>query len=402
MAEKSPGCAGTITMRAMPSSSARAQACSGPPPPNATSVKSRGSRPRSTVTMRSTLAIASSTSVTMPAAVASTVNRERAAPASRRRHAARAASIANAAAEQVMRIEPAEHDVRVGDGRAIRLAVARRARVGTRRERTDAQRAAVVDPRDRAAARTDFGQVDERKAHGIPAALHGASAVRSARQPRIRRRPARCRRRSSPAFAVVPPMSNESSRFALRARPSAAVAIAPLAGPLSTIAAGRVREPAARPPCRRRCASRRAARRCRRSLNARGKLFEVALDDRREHGVDDRRRASARIRGTPDRPRDDRVTRSVRAAPRSTHRRAPLVRVVCIGVQQADRNCCDVACAQLVANVLDRSRRRAARAPCRDSRYVRARSADLRARRAGAGARRTDYRLRCGSGGRFR
>ncbi len=59
-------------MRATPMSAATAQACSGPPPPNASSVKSRGSCPRSTDTIRSTLAISASTSATIPAAVRST------------------------------------------------------------------------------------------------------------------------------------------------------------------------------------------------------------------------------------------------------------------------------------------------------------------------------------------
>ena len=42
-----------------------------------------------------------------------------------------------------------------------------------------------------------------------------------------------------PAFAVVPPMSNESTFATPIAAPTAAAAITPLAGPLSTSVAGR-------------------------------------------------------------------------------------------------------------------------------------------------------------------
>ena len=50
-AQRTPGLGGT-RMRDMPSSSARAQPWSGPAPPKGTSVKSRGSCPRSTETTR--------------------------------------------------------------------------------------------------------------------------------------------------------------------------------------------------------------------------------------------------------------------------------------------------------------------------------------------------------------
>jgi hypothetical protein len=50
-AHSTPGAGGTST-RSMPSSSASAQPCSGPAPPNGTRVKSRGSCPRSTDTTR--------------------------------------------------------------------------------------------------------------------------------------------------------------------------------------------------------------------------------------------------------------------------------------------------------------------------------------------------------------
>src|SRR5882672_8703433 len=58
---------GTITLRT-PSSRAKTPACAGPAPPKANSTKSRGSKPFSTVTLRITSAICSSTMRQMPAA----------------------------------------------------------------------------------------------------------------------------------------------------------------------------------------------------------------------------------------------------------------------------------------------------------------------------------------------
>ena len=48
-AEKRPGCNG-MTIRVIPSSSAKSQACNGPAPPKLISVYSLGSRPRSMLT----------------------------------------------------------------------------------------------------------------------------------------------------------------------------------------------------------------------------------------------------------------------------------------------------------------------------------------------------------------
>ena len=131
--------------------------------------------------MRSTFAISASTSATIPAAARSTspptgaatdaIARARALGVDRKR-----------AAEQRARVRAPQHDVRVGDGGPVAGAVARRPGIGARGERPDAQRARRVDPRDRAAARADFGEVDERKAHRIAAALDGAAAVRRARR----------------------------------------------------------------------------------------------------------------------------------------------------------------------------------------------------------------------------
>ena len=73
-AHSTPGDGGTITGQA-PVSLPSALACSGPAPPNATSAKSRGSKPCWTLTSRSPPSMFSLTMSTMPAAAASAVGR---------------------------------------------------------------------------------------------------------------------------------------------------------------------------------------------------------------------------------------------------------------------------------------------------------------------------------------
>ena len=91
-----------------------------------------------------------------PVATAIRVDRRRA------RHRRRAAS----AAEEVVGVDAAEHDVRVGDGRlGAALAVADGRGVGARALRADAQRAARVEPGDRAAAGADREDLDHRREH---------------------------------------------------------------------------------------------------------------------------------------------------------------------------------------------------------------------------------------------
>ena len=85
-AENTPARGGTTTAR-MPSSSAIAHAWSGPAPPNATSARSRGSTPCSTVTTRTARSIAASTTATTPSAV--TPARGQRGARRRRRRAAR-------------------------------------------------------------------------------------------------------------------------------------------------------------------------------------------------------------------------------------------------------------------------------------------------------------------------
>ena len=75
------------------------------------------------------------------------------------------------AAQEERRIEPAQHEVRVGDGRgSAAQAVTRRPRSGPRAARPDAKRAPRVDPRLATPARTDLHQIDHRSTHRIAAA----------------------------------------------------------------------------------------------------------------------------------------------------------------------------------------------------------------------------------------
>ena len=67
------------------------------------------------------------------------------------------------AADQLRRVDVAEHDIGVCDGRlAAALVVADRARRRAGAHRPDLQRAAAVDPQDRAAAGADLGKIDRR------------------------------------------------------------------------------------------------------------------------------------------------------------------------------------------------------------------------------------------------
>ncbi len=76
------------------------------------------------------------------------------------------------AAEEVVGIEIAEHEVGVGDGRAgAALAVAGRTRHRAGALRPDMQDAAGIDPRDRAAAGADAGDVEAVQRDAVAADL---------------------------------------------------------------------------------------------------------------------------------------------------------------------------------------------------------------------------------------
>ena len=73
------------------------------------------------------------------------------------------------AAQEEAGVEPAEHDVGVGDRRLrAAAAVGRRPRIRARALRADLQEAAGIDPADRAAARADGARRNALHAHGQP------------------------------------------------------------------------------------------------------------------------------------------------------------------------------------------------------------------------------------------
>ena len=147
----------------MPSSSASAHACSPPAPPNATSANSRGSSPRSTEITRSARPISALATRTTPSAVSS-ASRSSSLPSVSSACLRALGRQRQLAAELGAVAEVAEQQVGVGHRRLLAaLAVGGRARVGARRARADAQRAARIGPRDRAAAGADRVDVDHRQ-----------------------------------------------------------------------------------------------------------------------------------------------------------------------------------------------------------------------------------------------
>ena len=88
------------------------------------------------------------------------------------------------AAEEIVRVEPAEHHIGVGDGRlGAAAAIADRAGIGAGALRADLERADVVDPGDRAAAGADLDHVDHRQHHRMAAGI--AADVIAGRQRRL-------------------------------------------------------------------------------------------------------------------------------------------------------------------------------------------------------------------------
>src|SRR5712691_3457735 len=131
---------GTITF-CTPSSRANTPACAGPAPPKANSTKSRGSKPFSTVVLRMMSAILNSAILAMP--LAASMSERPSAEAVRCTESTAFFFFVNdtATAEKVVRVDRAEHDVRVGDRRdRAALAVARGSGIGARRLRADRQR----------------------------------------------------------------------------------------------------------------------------------------------------------------------------------------------------------------------------------------------------------------------
>ena len=88
------------------------------------------------------------------------------------------------AAEEIVRVEPAEHHIGVGDGRlGAAAAIADRPRIGARALRSHFERADVVAPRNRAAAGADLDHVDHRQHHRMAAGI--AADVIARRQRRL-------------------------------------------------------------------------------------------------------------------------------------------------------------------------------------------------------------------------
>ena len=171
-AEKWPG-AGGITVRATPSSRASSAACSGPAPPNATNVKSRGSCPRRSVTSRSACDICATTVAEDASGRRRGVHAHP--PAEPRQASMRRVDVErHRAAEEVRGIEPTGDQVRVGErGLLAASAVARRAGFGARAPGTDVEATGIVHPRDRAAARPDLDDLDDRRLDRIAGARRG-------------------------------------------------------------------------------------------------------------------------------------------------------------------------------------------------------------------------------------
>ena len=156
----------------MPSSSASAHAWSGPAPPNATSAKSRGSRPCSTETTRSARIISAfTTSIT--------------ASGSRSPSARRGGRAVELDAAGKRRGQPTEEEVRVGHGRARR----RHARSRPGRDRRPRSRGRRGARRPRPAARSS-------RRPRRPCARRASGGGREGRRPRARARAAPRRRRS--------------------------------------------------------------------------------------------------------------------------------------------------------------------------------------------------------------
>jgi hypothetical protein len=252
---------------------------------------------------------------------------------------------AELAAEEVAGIEPAEHEVGVRHRRlGAAPAVADRAGLGARAPRADAQQAAGVDPRDRAAAGADLDEVDHRRPHRIAREREAADAGG-----RVAAHEVVLRHRRLPA----PDQPDLRGRAAHVEREQVAAAdhAAEVRG--GDHAGGRARlDHEHRPPPSGRRAEDAAARlhheQLRLDTGVREPLLdplEVALDDGPDDGVDHRRRCAqvlAELRRHLGGERDRHAGQLLgedRADPQ-------LVLRVDVGVQQADRDRLDLLASQ--------------------------------------------------------
>ena len=155
-------------MRSMPSFSASRLACSGAAPPNATSVRSAIATPRSTACTRAAFAMFSSTiSATRNGRLlgrhAGELRARRPAASAR---SALAASIGDLAAGEARRVDLADGEVGVRDGRlGAAAAVAGGSRLGAGAVGPDQDALQGIDAGDRAAAGADLHHLDDGDAH---------------------------------------------------------------------------------------------------------------------------------------------------------------------------------------------------------------------------------------------
>ena len=164
-AEVMPGKRGTSAHR-NPISRISAPTCSAPPPPNGIATNFAGSWPRSIDTSRMAPAMRASATRTIAAAASSTSSPS-GSPTCVGDRALRGLDVERFRVRRraACRIDAAEHDLRVGQGRTrVALAVAGRPRHRAGAFRADLQQSAAVDPRDRAAAGADRGDLDHRRA----------------------------------------------------------------------------------------------------------------------------------------------------------------------------------------------------------------------------------------------
>ena len=184
-----------------------------------------------------------------------------------------------AAAQEPRRVERAEHDVGVGDGRLVAAhAVGGRAGIGAGRLGADRERAEPVDARDRAAARADRADVDLRQRHGM--ARHRAAVAQ------LRLAADHERDVGGGAADVDGERVGDAGQVATRAAPSTPAAgpdeISPTGSAAASAAAG---DPA------------RGAHQVQRRVDAgrlqlRGQVAHVAADQRQQRRVDGGRGAA--------------------------------------------------------------------------------------------------------------
>ena len=148
----------------MPNSCAISQACSPPHPPKATSAKSRGSCPRSTDTRRMARSMLALATRRMPWAARTRLMPSCCAMESTA-VAARSVFEVHLAADQLVRRDAPQHDVRVRHRGARAFAVTSRSRIGARAFRPHAQQSAFIHARDGAAARAHRVDVEHGHAH---------------------------------------------------------------------------------------------------------------------------------------------------------------------------------------------------------------------------------------------